>query len=236
MTDPILITGGATRLGYALAMHYINNAQPVVITYRSQRPEVDKLKAAGVTCVHADFATDSGVLDALESLKSVMPRCQSIVHNASSWWTDPPLADQLDHLALMMRIHVGTPMVLTHGLEPALEAADNPSVILVSDHVAHRGSDKHMAYAASKAAMLNLTQSLAKRYAPTIRVNALCPALLAFRDEDDDAYRAKTLKKSPLGRVPGFDVAIQGICYLQTNQYTTGTILPLDGGRSLNMP
>jgi short chain dehydrogenase. len=47
MTDPILITGGATRLGYALAMHYINNSQPVVITYRSQRPEVDKLKSAG---------------------------------------------------------------------------------------------------------------------------------------------------------------------------------------------
>lgn len=236
MTDPILITGGATRLGYALAMHYIHNEQRVVITYRSNRPEVEALEAAGVTCVHADFATDAGVFDALERLKQVLPRCQSVVHNASSWWTDPPLVDQLDHLALMMRIHVGAPMVLTHGLQPALEAAEHPSVVLVSDHVAHRGSDKHMAYAASKAAMLNLTQSLAKRYAPTIRVNALCPALLAFRDEDDDAYRVKTLKKSPLGKVPGFEVAIEGICYLQANQYTTGTVLPLDGGRSLNMP
>jgi dihydromonapterin reductase/dihydrofolate reductase len=186
--------------------------------------------------VYADFATDAGVYDALERIQDVLPRCQSIVHNASSWWTDPPLTEQLDHLALMMRIHVGAPMILTRGLQPALETADQPSVVLVSDHVARRGSDKHMAYAASKAAMLNLTQSLAKRLAPTIRVNALCPALLAFRDEDDHAYREKTLTKSPLGRVPGFEVAIEGICYLQTNLYTTGAVLPLDGGRSLNMP
>jgi len=135
-----------------------------------------------------------------------------------------------------MRIHVGASMVLTEILSDALLKSDNPSVINVSDHVANRGSDEHMAYAASKAAMLNLTKSQAKKYAPNIRVNALCPALLEFRDEDDAAYRERARDKSVLKIIPGFDVAIEAIRYLQTNRYTTGSGLPLDGGRPLGMP
>ena len=93
-----------------------------------------------------------------------------------------------------------------------------------------------MAYAASKSALLNLTKSQAKKYAPDIRVNALCPALLEFRDDDDALYRERAIAKSALRQVPGFEVAIEAICYLQSNHYTTGTVLPLDGGRPLGMP
>ena len=236
MTNPILITGGATRLGFALADYYLNNGQSVVITYRSQRPEVQKLTDKGALCVQADFATDTGIYAAAEQLSAQCPKLHSIVHNASSWFTDPGGTDDLDNLALMMRIHVGASMVLTDKLVNALLQSDNPSVINISDHVANRGSDQHMAYAASKSAMLNLTKSQAKKYAPDIRVNALCPALLEFRDEDDADYRERAQNKSALKIVPGFDVAIEAICYLQSNRYTTGSVLPLDGGRPLGMP
>ena len=93
-----------------------------------------------------------------------------------------------------------------------------------------------MAYAASKAAMLNLTRSLAKKYAPNLRINALTPALLEFRPEDGQAYREKAVAKSPLGRVPGFIAGIRAVDYLITQDYLTGSILPLDGGRPLGMP
>ena len=236
MTDPILITGGSTRLGFALADYYLNNGQSVVITYRSQRSEVQELTDKGALCVQADFATDTGIYAAAEQLSAQCPKLHSIVHNASSWFTDPGGTEDLDNLALMMRIHVGASMVLTDKLANALLQSDNPSVINISDHVANRGSDQHMAYAASKSAMLNLTKSQAKKYAPDIRVNALCPALLEFRDEDDADYREHAQNKSALKIVPGFDVAIEAICYLQTNRYTTGSVLPLDGGRPLGMP
>jgi dihydromonapterin reductase/dihydrofolate reductase len=236
MTNPILITGGATRLGFALADYYLNNGQSVVITYRSQRSEVQELTDKGALCVQADFATDTGIYAAAEQLSEQCPKLHSIVHNASSWFTDPGGTEDLDNLALMMRIHVGASMVLTDKLANALLQSDNPSVINISDHVANRGSDQHMAYAASKSAMLNLTKSQAKKYAPDIRVNALCPALLEFRDEDDADYREHAQNKSALKIVPGFDVAIEAICYLQTNRYTTGSVLPLDGGRPLGMP
>lgn len=236
MTAPILITGGGTRLGLALAHYYLDQGQPVVVTYRSHREAVGELSARGAEIIAADFSTDAGIIAAADTLCSLCPSLQSIVHNASTWTTDPGGEDDLTNLALMMRVHVGAPMYLTEVLRSALLATATPSVIHVSDHVATRGSDQHMAYAASKAAMLNLMKSQAKKYAPQIRVNALCPALLEFREEDDPAYRAKAQQKSPLGIVPGFQVAIDAICYLQGNHYTTGTVLPLDGGRPLRMP
>ena len=236
MSDPILITGGATRLGFALATHYLENNQPVVITFRSERPELEKLRQAGAVCIHADFSTDAEIAAAADTLKGRCKTLQSIVHNASSWITDPGGPSDLTNLALMMRIHVGASMALTEALKSALLKSSNPSIVNISDHVANRGSDQHMAYAASKSAMLNLTKSQAKKYAPKIRVNALCPALLEFRHDDDAGYRSRTIEKSVLRQVPGYGVAIEAICYLQSNLYTTGTILPLDGGRPLKMP
>ena len=138
MTDPILITGGATRLGFALAMHYLNNDQPVVLTYRTERPEVGQLTAAGAVCIHADFSTDDGIYQASELLQEQCQRLQSIVHNASSWFADPGGHHDLENLALMMRIHVGAPMVFSDALHQALRQAHNPAIVNVSDHVANR--------------------------------------------------------------------------------------------------
>lgn len=236
MTAPTLITGAGTRLGLALAHALLDQGQAVVATYRSARPEVQDLIDKGATLVRADFSTDAGIEAAVEALVDTCPNLSSIVHNASSWEKDLEGPDDLAVLARMMRIHVGASLRLTDALAPALLTSESPSVINISDHVANRGSDQHMAYAASKAALLNLTKSQAKKYAPRIRINALCPALLAFRDEDDANYRATTLAKSPLGIEPGFEVAIEAIQYLQKNAYTTGIVLPLDGGRPLKMP
>ena len=162
MINLIPITGGATRLGLALADYYLMVGQQVVITYRSPRPQVNQLTDRGALCIAADFSTDDGVYAAAHELRDKCPVLRSIVHNASSWFTDPGGRQKLDHLAPMMRVHVGAPMVLTETLALALLGSNNPSVIHVSDHVANCEPIEHMAYAASKSAMLNLTKSQAK--------------------------------------------------------------------------
>ena len=92
---------------------------------------------------------------------------------------------------------------------------------------------KRIAYCASKAGLDNLTLSFAARYAPAIKVNGIAPALVMFNDNDDAAYREKTLAKSALGIEPGAEVVYQGLRYLLDNPYVTGTTLTLNGGRHL---
>ncbi|MDC1209247.1 SDR family oxidoreductase, partial [Litorivicinus sp.] len=135
----------ATRLGLALATQYLENDQPVVITYRKYRPEIETLKSKGAKILYADFSSDEGIYSAAESLSAEHSRLKSIVHNASTWRTDPGHEMGLHNLALMMRIHVGVSMILTDALAGALLASSNASVVNISDYVAGRGSANHMA-------------------------------------------------------------------------------------------
>ena len=90
-----------------------------------------------------------------------------------------------------------------------------------------------MAYAASKAALHNLTLSFAKRLAPKVKVNSIAPALLMFNDGDSDHYKEKARTKSLLEVVPGAQEAVKAMHYLMQSEYITGQTLHLDGGRHL---
>ena len=81
--------------------------------------------------------------------------------------------------------------------------------------------------------MDNLTLSDSVRLAPKVKVNSIAPALVLFNDDDDKAYREKTLKKSLMQREGGLDEFQHAVDYLMNSHYVTGRILPMDGGRHL---
>jgi len=134
-----------------------------------------------------------------------------------------------------MQVHVTAPYRINLGLAQLLQAdPDRTSdIIHIGDYVSGKGSTKHIAYAASKAAQDNLTLSFAARLAPAVKVNSIAPALVLFNDDDDNAYREKTLKKSLMQREGGLDEFQHAVDYLMNSHYVTGRILPMDGGRHL---
>jgi dihydromonapterin reductase/dihydrofolate reductase len=103
----------------------------------------------------------------------------------------------------------------------------------LTDYVQTTGSQKHIAYAASKAALHNLTLSFAQLLAPSVKVNSIAPALLMFNDHDSAEYRAKSLKKSILEICPGAQEAVKAMNFLFESDFVTGQTMHLDGGRHL---
>ena len=95
------------------------------------------------------------------------------------------------------------------------------------------GSEKHAAYIASKAALESLTLSFAKKFAPKIKVNSIAPALIMFNEGDNEDYKKDRLDRSALKIEPGPKVVYEAVKYLMDNSYTTGTVVPLNGGRNL---
>lgn len=81
-----------------------------------------------------------------------------------------------------MQIHVNTPYLLNHALERLLRGHGHAAsdIIHFTDYVVERGSDKHIAYAASKAALDNMTRSFARKLAPEVKVNSIAPSLILF--------------------------------------------------------
>lgn len=234
MMHPILITGAGQRIGLALAQHFVAKGQPLIITYRTLRPEVEKLAQQGVTCIQADFRDDASIDAFIKELKQKTNALRGIIHNASSWDCEK---NNQDHAALfdnMMRIHTKVPYLINQGCSDLLTGQDSPTdVIHMTDYVVETGSPKHLAYAASKAALENLTKSYAAKWAPDVKVNSIAPSLIIFNEHDDDAYKAKTLKKSLMGIEPGCQEIIDAVELLLQSNYITGRSLPVDGGRHL---
>ena len=237
MDSPIIITGGAQRLGLAAALALRADNHPVVITYRKQRPLLSRLRQQGIETMQADFADEDGILLFAEQLRARFESLRAIIHNASEWMPEGGAESDSVVLQRMLNIHVTAPFLLNQQCGDLLrrhgELRGYADIIHMSDYVASIGSKKHIAYAASKAALDNLTLSFASKFAPWVKVNSIAPALLMFNPGDDAAYREKALKKSLLGVAPGETEGVNAIRYLLESRYLTGKTIALDGGRHL---
>lgn len=232
---PIVITGGGKRIGLALARHFIAHQQPLIISYRTDYPAIAQLEQAGVICLQADFSTDQGILDFATAVMAITPDLRAIIHNASDWQAESSAQALASTLDKMMQIHVKVPYLLNHQLAPLLSQAGQAGgdIIHLTDYVAERGSDKHIAYAASKAALDNMTRSFARKLAPAVKVNAIAPAMIMFNDHDDACYRHQALDKSLMKIEPGPGEIISLVEYLLHSRYVTGRTHAVDGGRPL---
>lgn len=234
MPAPILITGAGQRIGLAFAQHCLANNQPVIVSYRSYRPGVDALQKAGAQCLHADFSTIEGIDDFLTQLRARTDSLRAIIHNASDWMPESEETDSAEVMNAMMQIHTMTPYRINLACRDLLESGEgNRDIVHLTDYVVEKGSAKHIAYSASKAALANLTLSFSRLLAPRVKVNSVAPSLIMFNPGDSDGYREKTLKKSLMGIEPGVQVAVDSLQFLLDNPYITGRTLSLDGGRHL---
>lgn len=247
MTSPIIITGVGKRIGYALAKHFLAQGQRVIGTYRSHYASIDELTTLGATLYPCDFYDDAQVRTLIAELAK-LPQIRAIIHNVSDWLPDPVLTKNeslksttfapSQVLQRMMQVHVSVPYQLNLALEAQLRAAagdeiGGSDVIHITDYVAEKGSQKHIAYAASKAALHNMTLSFAAKFAPEVKVNSIAPAMILFNAGDDAAYQQKTLAKALLPKKAGNEEIIDLVEYLLDSRYVTGRCHNVDGGRHL---
>lgn len=234
MTAPILITGGAQRLGLAIAQDLLHQKRSIIVTYRTQKPSVAKLVSQGAIAIKADFASNQGIKTFIEQLQAHTSELSGIIHNASDWDKEKPsnsIDDCARILTKMMQVHVNAPYQINLTCKDMLIAGAD--IIHMTDYVQDKGSSKHIAYAASKAALHNLTLSFASLLAPSVKVNSIAPSLLMFNDDDGEDYKNKALSKSILGICPGAQEAVKAVNFLLSSDYVTGQTLHLNGGRHL---
>ena len=230
MSHPILITGASQRIGLHCAERLLGEGQPVIISYRQERETVAHLREMGAVTIHADFASEAGILEFIDDLKAHTQHLRAIVHNASAWVADSA-GDEAAAFQQMVNVHMLAPYLINLHCADLLRTSNPADIVHISDDVTRKGSAKHIAYCASKAGLDNLTLSFAARFAPSIKVNGIAPALILFNPDDDADYRYKSLAKSALGIEPGAEVIYQSLRYLLENPYVTGTTLTVNGGR-----
>jgi dihydromonapterin reductase/dihydrofolate reductase len=232
---PVLITGVGRRAGLHMARSFLQRGVAVVGTFRSDRPDLAELRRSGADLLPCDFYDEGAVTDLIESVLNRYSALRAVIHNASDWLPDSGELPPAEVMQRMMQVHVSAPYQINLGLASLLQAepAEPADIIHIGDYVSGRGSSKHIAYAASKAAQDNLTLSFAAQLAPRVKVNSIAPALLLFNDGDDEAYRNKARAKSLMRREGGLDELQRTVDYLMASTYVTGRIVHLDGGRHI---
>ena len=236
MSGALLITGVGKRAGLHLARTFLERGQPVIGTYRNPRASVQELEEMGAELHRCDFYDDYDIESLTSAVQDGHRELRGIIHNASDWLPDNGDLPPGEVMRLMMQVHVGAPYRINLALAHLLQesgAREQADIIHIGDYVSGRGSKKHIAYAASKAAQDNLTLSFAALLAPRVKVNSIAPALLLFNEHDDAAYRERALAKSLLAREGGLDELQHAVDYLLGSRFVTGRVMHLDGGRHL---
>lgn len=229
---PILITGASQRIGLHCAERLLEDGFPVIVTYRRERDSIERLRTLGAHTLKADFSDEAGITGFIGALREQTDSLRAIVHNASEWRPDAP-GQEAEAFRQLFQLHMLAPYLINLHCADLLRHGGPADIVHIGDDVTRKGSKKHIAYAASKAGLDNLTLSFAASLAPAIKVNGIAPALIQFNPDDDEEYRRKALAKSALGIEPGAEVIYQSLRYLLDNPYVTGTTLTVNGGRHL---
>lgn len=246
-----LVTGGARRVGAAIAATLARAGCDLIITCRTgihdARTLAHTLRTLGAapSVETLDLADPDAVRAFAHAIARSHQRLDVLVHNASTY--DPSPIQELaapDGPAAaerQWRVNALAPLTLTAALAPLLRRSILPArgavVALTDIHALGRPRRDHAAYAMSKAALAEMVRSLARDLAPDIRVNAVAPGVVAWPDQGPDAdpdLQARYLARTPLARAGTPDDAAEAVRWLALDAaYTTGQVLRVDGGRSL---
>ncbi len=244
-TRVVLVTGGARRIGRALALGFAARGWDVAVHFGASRGEADEvvaqIEALGrrALALEADLADEAQVSRLVPACVEALGRPECIVNNASRFEEDTARDVGYARLLELMAINVGAPLVLARMLHDATpEAATTDEtlrgvVINVLDQKLYNMNPDYLSYTLSKAALQTATVTLAQALAPKVRVVGLAPGLtLQSGDQTPESFAAAH-RVTPLGRASRPEDIVAAALYLADAKGVTGTTLVVDGGQHL---
>jgi 3-oxoacyl-[acyl-carrier protein] reductase len=238
-----LVTGSATGAGRACAVRFAKLGFAVAVNY--SRSEADAretaalVKACGVPVLlhKATVADDAQVKAMLAAVKAELGGLDVLVNNAGM--THFVAHTDLDAITdaiwdEIFQVNLKGAFYCTRAALPLLKERKG-NVVNVTSVAGLTGQGSSIPYAASKAALNCMTQSLARAFGPDVRVNAVAPGPILTRWlAGREAQVEKYLEQAPLGRAADPDDVADTVIYLATGTtLTTGQVLVVDGGRTM---
>jgi len=232
-----LVTGGAKRIGRAIALALAASGANVAITYRDSQPEAeDTVRALAALDVDA-FAVRTDLADAESIRQSVAAvveefgRLDLLVNNAGLFEQAALQEITPEQWDRMFATNTRAPFLVSQAAYPHLRAARGRIVNIGSLGGSHPWAT-HAHYCASKAALHMLSETMAKAWAPEVSVNCVVPGMIV-QGEIDEAY-ARFAAKTPMRRNGTPDDVAAAVLFFATGpHFITGQLLAVDGGLGL---
>lgn len=238
-----LVTGGGGGIGSAIGRRLAEAGAAVIVTYSKSR---EKAEAAVATfargdhrAIHAPVDDSAAQTQLAHLIETTYGTLDVLVNNAGI--TRPVPHEDLDALSddlidEIFRVNVRGAVATIRAMKPLLMARGGGVIVNISSIAARTAVGSNLAYCASKAALDNLTMSLARALAPHVRVVSVSPGWVngEYAQRMPPELIERQQKLTPLGRIAEAEDVAQAV-YAAVAQltFTTGAIIPVDGGRPL---
>ncbi len=233
-----LVTGGARRVGRAIALALAARGADVVVHYNSGVAEAESTAAelsargARVSLLQADLS-DLQAAEALPLLaRAAFGRLDILVNSAAMMLRTPIGEVTPEQWDTMFALNLRSPFFIAQAAAPLLRAQGGV-IVNIADLAAYETWPAYVPHAITKAGIVQMTRGLARALAPEIRVNAVAPGAVMLPDGWDDATADRLTSTTPLARLGSADDVAQAVVYLCEATYVTGEVLIVDGGRHI---
>jgi NAD(P)-dependent dehydrogenase (short-subunit alcohol dehydrogenase family) len=236
----VLITGGAQRLGRAMALAFAKAGWNVAFTYLNSQNQAEQLvkeiigEGRSGHAVPCDVRDENSIAAAVASVVDRFSGIDVLINNAGKYETvqlDQITATQWDD---MFAVNVRGPFLFSQLAAPHLRKAGG-RIINMGSLGGEKAWPSHAHYCSSKAALHMLTRTMARALAPEIAVNCVAPGMIEADAHDAaDLLSSKLAARTPMGKNGTPEDIVNAVMYFATcSRFLTGQILTVDGGLGL---
>jgi NAD(P)-dependent dehydrogenase (short-subunit alcohol dehydrogenase family) len=235
-----IVTGGAVRLGRALAVRLAAEGVHVCLHYHESgvaaEDALEQIRRSGVrgTAIQADFSRPvTAARDVLQHAGTVLGSVGILVNSAAIFSPDSLAGLQEADWDRHLNINLKAPVFLSQAFARQVPPDQVGQIVNIVDWRASRPVPGHLAYTVAKGGLITATRLLARELAPRIRVNAIAPGAVLPPPGEPDAYLQRLAERIPLRRTGGPDDVADALVFLLRSDFITGEVLHVTGGEEL---
>ena len=235
----VLVTGAGVRLGQAIAVSLSQQGMRLALHYhQSLEGAKETLDLIGGDtkkhgCFQADLRQVSKIELLIQHIEEQLGQIDVLINNAADFFPTPigeVRESEWDHL---ISLNLKAPFFLSQLVGSSMLKQGQGKIVNIVDVAAERPWPQFLPYCASKAGLISLTKGLAKALAPAVQVNAVAPGTMLPPPQSSLFSEDLAIERSLLKKMGHPDDIAKAVTYLLENDFVTGTVLPVDGGRML---
>ena len=234
----IIITGGATRIGAAIAKSLVNFDTKIVIHFNKSKISALKLKkeleelGAESYLIKTDLNNLKQTQNLVKKAYKLMKGLDCLINNASIFENDNLENFSEKLFDKHININLKAPAILTQNFKKLLKDK-NGCIVNIIDQRIEKLTPFFFSYTLSKSSLAILTKTSAMRLAPNIRVNGVSPGPTLKNKRQSERHFKKQWKSILLRKKVDLDNICNGVKFLIDNDNITGEIINIDGGQRL---
>ncbi len=239
----VVVTGGAKRIGRAIALRLAREGACVAIHYHQSEAEARaalaecRAECENAAIFRANLEKVTDILRLFDEIFAKFGRIDGLVNNAARFTTIPALQVTESDWDFIHSVNLKATFFCSQQAAKRMLAGQGGRIVNLSSLGGIRPWSKNAHYCASKAGVIMMTRALAKAFAPKVTVNSVAPGVIEFGGpavtSKIDAHTARLIAKTPAGRAGSADeIADAVLFFLTTNTFITGQVIAVDGGLS----